>query len=115
MFPEQQHPYKSWLKSHKPRTQNDVYVRDTLSTKDYLLKENRINLGPVYNYRKQFADTKTQIPMEYGTPDMWGWEKWVRDRKVTSPTPSPTAPTLYPRVSQDIFYRGCSSCRRPRK
>lgn len=120
MFQDPQHPYWSWQKhresdSRSIRTQNDVYTRDTLNTEDFLLKENRVNLGPYYQYRKQYADFIPEFPMDYGTPDMWGWQNWIKDRKIQSETPVPQAPPLYTRTPQDIFYRGCSSCRRPRK
>lgn len=120
MFQDQPYPYRSWQEHTQEdklstRTQNDVYVRDLLSTEDFMLKENRVNLGPYYQYRKQFADFIPQFPMDYGTPDMWGWQNWVKERRIQSQTPEPKAPPLYTRTPQEVFYRGCSSCRRPRK
>jgi hypothetical protein len=113
-------PYRSWgelrrANSRSTQTQNDVYVRDELRSDDFLLRENRVNLGPNYQYRKEYADFIPEFPMNYGTPDMWGWENWVKERKITTSTPHPKAPQLYTRTTTDAFYRGCSTCRNPRK
>lgn len=118
-MPEQIHPYESWENQRKTdhrgsRTQNDVYVRDLLNTDEFYLYENRVNLGDMYNYRSEYADTIPQVPMDYGTPDMWGWDNWVKNRKVDSKTPVADT-NLYTRVPLPQAFRGCSSCRRPRK
>lgn len=102
-------PYSSW-KERTNQTQNDVYVRDLLNTDEFLLDENRINLGPQYNYRKPITP---QSPMSYGTPDMWGWANW--SKKSDAPTtPTVRNPELYTQEPPRVFLP-CSMCKRPRK
>jgi hypothetical protein len=73
-----QNPYEAW-QTQSPnlkRTQNDVYVRDLLSSQDFLLpscyvnEENaivpdtsRINLGPNYVYRTQGQCVADTLPV----------------------------------------------------
>ena len=57
-----------------------------------------------------------QIPHDYGTEDMWGWQDWqIQRSKVREKNPHPKATNLYPQTHIRTYFRGCSSCGRPRK
>jgi hypothetical protein len=111
-----EHPYDSWsdkqsLDYRGRQTQNESYVRDMLNSDAFLLDDKRVNLGKNYPTRSQ--NDPTQEPMNYQSPDMWGWENWMKNKPQV---PSTKATNLYvPRSQGSTSWSGCSSCKRPRK
>lgn len=122
-----QSPYESWLESqndHRVKfTQNEDYVRDKLGSDEFLLTNNRVNLGGGdYNTRRLIAESTPLVPHYYGNMDRFGWEEWLKNRdKITSNL----APNLkeendrgtggtYLDTTSKVQHRACSTCSRPR-
>lgn len=78
-----QNPYESWqeLKDNSDYRSTDTQitslVRQQLSQQEYLRTSNRVNPGPLRNYRAGVADSNDQAPHPFGSEDMWGWQSWA--------------------------------------
>ncbi len=77
-----ENPYENWqeLKANSDYRSTDSQinslVRQQLSQPEYLRSSNRVNQGPLRNYRAGIADSKAQVPHPLGSEDLWGWQQW---------------------------------------
>lgn len=76
-------PYREWERQRKygdyrnTDTQITTFVRQQLSSCEYLTNSNRVNQGPNRNKRVNQAKSSSIIPHVFGSKDMWGWRDWA--------------------------------------
>jgi len=76
-------PYREWERQRKygdyrnTDTQITTFVRQQLSSSEYLRNSNRVNQGPNRNKRVNQAKSSSIIPHIFGSKDMWGWRSWA--------------------------------------
>jgi hypothetical protein len=58
-------------------TQATSLVRQQLSQPEYLSNSNRVNPGPLRNFRAGQADSKDQLAHNTYNEEMWGWQAWA--------------------------------------
>jgi hypothetical protein len=88
----QKNPYLRWAEirensDYRSReTQASSLTRQMLSQPEYLLRNNRVNPGPLRNLRVNAADSAQQIPHKTCNEDVWGWQKWTEESEYLLPT-----------------------------
>jgi hypothetical protein len=101
-----ENPYESWQKHRADSdyrttdTQLTSFVRQQLSQEEYLRSSNRVNPGPLRNYRASIANSSEQIPHPLGSEDLWGWQQWTQDNSW-GPIEPPEAEDLFEETNAD--------------
>jgi hypothetical protein len=79
----QENPYPYWSDERSEsdyrsrETQASSLTRQMLRQPEYLLRNNRVNPGPLRNLRARTADSIAQIPHDTRNEEMWGWQRWT--------------------------------------
>lgn len=82
-------------------TQLTSYVKQQLSQNNFLNSRNRVNSGPDRYNRAKLADSREQIPLVFGSEDMWGWQRWTENIEDIVITESSLATNLFEEFTTD--------------